>query len=258
MSRSTRNAAPPALLEPIPGSMPIQEQDAGATLRLLQLAIERGVPVETLERLQALHERVEARAAAQALAAALARFQAACPPIAKTSTAHAMSRKTGTSWSYRYAELDEIARTIAPHLRDAGLSYTWDSQIRDGLLTCICTLRHLGGHQAQASFALPIDNDSGMNAQQKHAAALTYARRQSLIQVLGLTTCEPDTDAANPTPITEQQAADLAALIEEVGVDRERFLRWAKVGRLEEILARDYEACVNVLRARAGRGDRLR
>lgn len=226
-----------------------------AVFDLLRMAIEKGVPVEALERLQALHERVSDRAAAAEFARAVAAFQSACPPVRKTSTASILT-KDGSKYSYTYAELDHIARVIGPHLQAAGLSYSWDSSMDGKLLRCTCTLRHLNGHTVTASFACPVESASAMSEQQKHAAALTYARRQSLIQVLGLTTCDPDTDAADPTPITDQQALDLEVLCDEAGVHKLRFLRWAGVERFEDILAVNYEAAINAVKAKQAERER--
>lgn len=219
-----------------------------AIVELMRYAIERGVPVDTLERLQVMHERAADRAAATEFAAALARFQATCPPIPKRSTANIATR-SGVPYHYRYAELDQIARIVGPLLHGQGLSFTWDNRLADGTIHCVCTLRHVNGHQVTATFTCPTDSASAMSAQQKVGAALTFARRQALVQVLGLTTCDPDTDAANPEPITADQAADLDALIEEMGAGRTRVLKFAKVARVAEILARDYDRVVAAVRA---------
>jgi hypothetical protein len=226
----------------------VHQTSPGAIIDLLQLAIEHKLPVETLERLQALHERVSDRAAAIEFARELAAFQEECPPIAKTSTASIVS-KGGARYSYTFASLDQIARTVRPLLATRGFSYAWDSEVRDKALHCVCILRHVNGHSERANFSAPVESSAGMSEQQKHASALTYARRQSLVQVLGLTTTEPDTDAANPEPISQGQADDLRALIEEAGANLTRFLRWAKVERLEDLQARDYESAVNAVRA---------
>ena len=215
---------------------------------LLQTAVEHNLPVEALERLQALHERVSDRAAAIEFARELAAFQEECPPIAKTSTANVVT-KGGARYSYAYADLDQIARTVRPLLAKRGFSYTWDSEVRDKALHCVCILRHVNGHAERANFAAPVESSAGMSEQQKHASALTYARRQSLVQVLGLTTTEPDTDGAKIEPITQEQADDLRALIESEGAKLTRFLKWAKVERLEDLPARDYESAVNAVRA---------
>src|SRR5688572_25647998 len=78
--------------------------------RLMELAL-KGDKVDALEKLVALSERVQDRNAAREFGDAKARFQESCPPIKKTSKAKITSRKTGSSYEYDYAELDEIAQT---------------------------------------------------------------------------------------------------------------------------------------------------
>ena len=72
-----------------------------------------------------------------------------------------------------------------------------------------------------------------MNRTQADGSALEYAQRYGLGQALGITTSDEDTDGAAMHPptdtITEQQAADLRALCEEVGEDVEAFLSRAGV-----------------------------
>ena len=68
------------------------------------------------------------RQAAQQFNEALAKFQTNCPPIQKTSTAKIVGGG-GAAFGYKYAELDEIATTIAPHLAASELAFTWDSSM---------------------------------------------------------------------------------------------------------------------------------
>lgn len=217
-----------------------------AILQLIRLALDKGVPVESLERLQALHERISDRQAAAEFARALAGFQSACPPIAKNAKADIIT-KSGTKFSYAYAPLDHIAEAIAPLLREHQLVYTWDSEVVEKRVRCTCILRHVNGHQVTARFECPVESNSAASEQQKYAAALSYARRQSLIQVLGLTTCDPDTDGVNQTPVTEDQAIALQDLITERGVNLERFLQWAGVSSLAKIPQANYGACIRAI-----------
>lgn len=209
--------------------------------RILQFAVESKVPVDTIERLVALKERMDAKSAAMEFNMALAAFQAECPPIKKTSRA-TITTKSGGQYAYSYAELDQIAQTTRPLLTKHGLSYSWDSDLEGNKLVCTCTLRHVAGHSQSAKFSVSTDTASAMSDQQKVAAALTYARRQSLIQALGLTT----TDAGaygGPAPdakVTDEQAAELTKLIETSGADLVRFLAYMKVSCVEEVLARDF------------------
>lgn len=222
---------------------------------ILANAVERGVGVEQMERLVALYERVQATKAIEEFATAMAGFQAACPPVNKTSTAKVTSKRTGAAFSYNYAELDEIARHIAPHMKAHGLSYTWDSEMKDGLLVCTCTVHHSKGHSRSAKFGCQIDTEAAMSASQQVGAALTYARRQTLIQALGLTTGDPDTDGARRPPvsvekITAHQAANLDTMITSVGADKDRFMRFMGVGALADIPASEFQRAVTALESK--------
>ncbi len=218
---------------------------------LLHFAIESKVPVETLEKLVALKERMDDRNAAQEFCVALARFQADCPAIRKTSTA-SITTNSGSSYKYSFAELDEIAATTRPILTRYGLSYTWDSNVEGDKLTCICTVRHVAGHSQAAKFVLPTTTKSGMSDQQKVAAALTYARRQSLIQALGLTTTDPDTDGPRvDEKVSPEQVNELEALIASTGADPAKFLAYMGVASLEDITAvRGYDKAKKALSAK--------
>lgn len=216
---------------------------------ILNNAIERGIPTEAMEKIVALYERMADREASQEFSDAMARFQASCPPIVKGSTAN-ITTKSGIKYSYKYAELDTIARHIAPHLQACGLSYTWDSEMKEGYLVCTCTVRHARGHRESAKFGCPTDTAAQMSAAQQNGAALTYARRQALIQALGLTTGEPDPDGDDHKPvgpvakITEHQGAIIDVMINDVGADRAKFLSWLKVERISDIPAASYKRAI--------------
>jgi ERF superfamily len=222
--------------------------------QILRLAVESKVPVDTIERLVALKERMDARSAASEFNNALASFQAECPSIKKTSTAKITTR-SGGDYGYKYAELDQIARVIRPIIQRHGMSYSWDSEMLGDKIVCTCTVRHLAGHSQSAKFVCPTDSSSAMSGQQKHAAALTYARRQSLIQVLGLTTTDDDTDAATQQKITDEQAFNLEDMIADSGADRTKFLAYMGVARIGDILASDFKKAHTALLAKARKKD---
>lgn len=220
---------------------PVSENGAGSITALLHLAVERGTPVEQLEKLVDLHERMEARQAAKDFAEAMAKFQQECPSIKKSSTAN-ITTSGGGSYAYTYAELDEIARTVNPILAEHGLSYTWDTSADEKMLTVVCTVRHTGGHSTRSSFVLPVESKSAMSAQQKYGAAQTFAQRKSLSAALGLTTTDDDADGAgaNPETITEDQQTELGDLITQTNTTPSRFFKYLGVETLAEIRTVDY------------------
>lgn len=223
------------------------EADRTAITDLLRLAVDKGTSVEALEKLVTLHERVADRMAAQEFAAALARFQRVCPVILKNVTAQ-IATKSGAKFSYKYAPLDDIVAVIREPLHAEGLSYSWDSSVNKerGMLKVVFTLTHVNGHSRSASFEIPWETEAGMSSQQKFAAALTFGQRKSLEQGLGITSGE-DTDGADPErfeTITESQAADLDAALQEVKADRVKFLKWMKVAKLSDIRVADYRSAL--------------
>ena len=244
-------SVPTVWIEPPRASpaLPAQIEETTEIGSILRLAVERGdVDVEALGKLVDLYERVDGRRAMQAFSGALAAFQSECPTVPKTSTAE-IATKSGARYKYAYAELDEIARTIRPWLHKHGISYSWDSRIEGETMIVICTIRHERGHAASASFLAPLESASErMAPQHKHGAALTYAKRQSLIQALGLIVGDPDPDAAIPQgAITQDQATQINDLIAETKSDKARFLKAVGAASVEAIPAGAYKLAVTML-----------
>jgi len=215
---------------------------------LVKLAIQEKVPVEVLERLVALQERVTDRDARAEFFDALARVQDELPEIRKTQTAK-IATKGGGSYSYTYAPLDHITRTVRPVLKDHGFSFNWTTEGTDnGALNVVCVLRHIAGHEERSAFPVPIDTAAAMSGAQKNGAALTYGKRQSLTSVLGLTTTDDDTDAVETSAyITRDQVADLEALAEEVDADFGKYLEWLGVANLEALTQADLPKAIKAL-----------
>lgn len=246
--------------DPVSHEYPARVEEQPLTVRddnpmsILRLGVEKGIDAESIERLSALAERWADRRAAEEYNAGLMEFQRTVPEILKAKTA-SIATKSGSKYSYRYAPLDLIDRTVKPILSRLGFSYSWDSKIEAGLMVVACTLRHVNGHRESSSFSCPTDSPNpGMTGQQKHAGAMSFARRQSLTAVLGLTTTEPDDDGMDPTTISEEQEAKLRDLAASVGADEGRFLRYLGVKKWEDILASEYDRAVSALRAKGKTG----
>lgn len=227
---------------------------AASVSDIIRFAIDKGTPVEQLERLVALQERILDRNAESEFHDAMAEFQRTCPEIKKSSTA-SFKTDVGASVSYTFARLDEIARTIRGPLAAVGLSYSWASEVKDGMMVVTCTVRHRSGHARSASFTSEIKGTKLMSGSQAAGAAVTFAERYSLIQALGLTTTDDDVDGVDDAPgsaerITANQAANLESLLTEVKGDRPRFLEWVGAGSIDTIRACDFKRAMGALEAK--------
>ena len=230
----------------------VELAQAGDGDRLLLAVLERGesLDVEVLERIVALKEREEDRQATRALHDAIATFQGEVGPIPKTKRVDFAGR-SGHRVTYSYAPLDVIAEAIREPLARAGLSYTWDSKTEPAALHCICTVRHVHGAKVTASFGAPIDTEAKMSGPQRAAAALTYARRQSLVQALGLTSADTDTDAEDGLTgehISSAQVKELHAWVKNSGADLDRFLDLLGVATFSDLDTSRFEEAKDLLR----------
>jgi hypothetical protein len=167
--------------------MPVIQTDANGDIpagQLIMAALQQGVNPDALEKLVALKERMEDRNARKEFAAALAKFKAECPPIYRTKHVDIPGR--GGSYGFDYAPLEEALPVMEPVLESNGFTVKWDRTADKGMLTSVCTLRHVGGHSDTSSFTLPVDSAAGMSLQQKYSAASTFADRKAFFAVLGI------------------------------------------------------------------------
>lgn len=91
-------------------------------------------------------------------------------------------------------------------------------------------------------------NDSGDKAPGK---ATSYATKYAMLKLFSIETGENEESRVEPYEssqrITEEQAANLEALITEVAADRLKFLKWMQATSVEDIRSRDYEEAVKAL-----------
>lgn len=190
---------------------------------LIALAVQHNAPVETLERLMTLQERWDAQQSRKEYYEAIARFQAACPPIAKVKKV-----KYGNT-EYNFAPLDVIAETIREPLKNAGLSYRWEMEDSKEELKVTCIVTHSAGHSERTTMSACPDDSGAKNEIQQRGSAVTYLQRYTLIGALGLTTANEDDDGKSAG------ALNVERIIEHNSTVREYWMEIAeiKAGLLE-------------------------
>ena len=165
-------------------------------------AIEKNTPVETMERLLAMRDKMLADLAKQEFNAAMAEFQAACPTIQKHKKVYDKNGK----YRYSYAPMDDIIEQVKEPLQRFGFSYLITSDMENPgegkgyWINAQCKVTHRAGHFENSSFKVPVDQSAFMSEQQKFASALTYAKRYAFCNAFGIMTGDEDNDANEIDP----------------------------------------------------------
>lgn len=172
---------------------------------LIAKAIDKDVPIETLEKLLAMRKELKDEAAKEAFFADLAEFQRIVPQIPKSTK---IMNKNGTE-RYSYAKLETIVKKVHTKLFQCGFSYMIKGSQGEHGVTGRVELHHRDGHMEFSEFTIPIDKDAYMTDQQKPAAALTMAKRIAFCNATGIMTADEDTDGngrSEPTKTPEAKS----------------------------------------------------
>lgn len=169
--------------------------ERGSSVELLIAdAVKSGASIEVLERMFTLRERVKAEQAKEAFVRAMSSFQETCPTIKKNKN---VMNKDGRSIRYTFASLDSVVAQIKKPLKDNELSYRWDTKSEGAAITATCYITHVLGHSESSSFTAAIDDNQYMTSPQRSASSITFAKRQALLNALGIATGDEDTDATD-------------------------------------------------------------
>lgn len=218
-----------------------------------RMARDPTVDVAKLEKLMELQERALARTAKEQASAAMAKAQAEMRPVA----ADADNPQTRSKYA-SYAALDRALRPIYT-LNGFALSFNAAPGAPEGFVRVTCELSHVGGYSREYSLDMPADGKGAKGGDvmtKTHAtgAAMSYGMRYLLKMIFNVAIGEDDRDGNTRETLSAEQAATLESLIADAGADRAKFLKWARVETIEDILAKHYADCVGMLnRKRAAR-----
>ncbi|MDE1971171.1 MAG: ERF family protein [Patescibacteria group bacterium] len=202
-----------------------KNEEPASVNSFISQAISQGLPVETMERLFSLREKVKAEQAKEGYIIALSKFQGECPIIEKTKK---VLNKDGRTIRYQYAPIDAIAEQIKKILVENGLSYKWEVENKPGFIKATAIITHEMGHTESSSFEIPIDTEGFMTAPQKYASALTFAKRYSLCNALGISTGDEDVDANDAVKDAEPTSlkARIVFLCRSLGIEPKTKNEW--------------------------------
>lgn len=176
-----------------------------ATLMLVisRAATDPNCDVEKMERLYAMHERMQDRNAAAAYATAMS--------LAQSEAKKAVKDRTNTQTRSDYATIEAIDAAIRPVYTAHGFSLSFDTDDSPlaGHVRVVCNVMHRDGHTKVHHYDNPMDDkgiQGSVNKTATHArgSAVTYGRRYLTLLIFNIPTGHQDDDGngahAEPAP----------------------------------------------------------
>lgn len=198
------------------------EQQRQSVESMIASAIEKGTPVDTMERILAMRKELKSEWAKEQYDRAMAAFQAECPVIEKTKTAR--DEEKGKDL-YSYAPLGVILSTkaesgerVSELIAKHGLSYSFKTVNSADRVKVSCFSKHISGHSEESIMETSLGNKTHiMSAPQQIAATVTFNKRYAFMNAFGIIVGDEDneqklleTDQSFET-LVEDSKAKLAA-----------------------------------------------
>ncbi len=157
-----------------------------------RLAKDASVPVEKLEKLIELQERIMRHNAKAAFDAAFSQMQAEIPEVTEKGRIEVKGNLRST-----YAKLEDIHKAILPILKAHGFAIRhrteWPAD-RQGIIRIVGILSHEQGHSEESSFEAPADKSDYRTDIQSMGSTVSYGRRYTTLDLLNIVTRGQDDD----------------------------------------------------------------
>jgi hypothetical protein len=236
--------------EPTPTEVSAPQNEAANMLAVIaRAAADPACDLDKMERLMAMHERMQSRQAQAEFADALGALQSDLPSIGERGDA---------AGRYKFALWEDINQAIKPILQRHGFSLSFRTDTTTGV-TVTGVLSHRNGHREETSITLPADASGNKNAVQAVASSVSYGKRYTAGALLNLTSHGEDDDAflagAGGT-VNDEQAATLREWLEAAAVSAEKFCKTYKIDAVTDLPARKFEDAVQALKDKKAIRDR--
>jgi hypothetical protein len=244
--------APPTQPDQVPAATVTSESSALISM-IERAARDPSVDIDKMERLMKMHEAALARTAKASYDASLAAMQPVLPVIGERGT---IKDRNGNVQS-TYALWEDINEAIKPVLASHGFALSFRSGQQEGKIVVTGILSHRDGHREETTMHLPVDATGSKNAVQAVGSSTSYGKRYTASALLNLTSRGEDDDgkAGGAKLISEEQAGELVAMIQDIGGAKHEalkkgFLKYMKVDAIADIPEAKYADAVAALNAK--------
>ena len=233
-----------------PDTPAVRSESATVLAMLDRMSADPAQPVERLEQMFSLYQKVQADAARKAFMAAFVMAQSEIVPVVKNAPNPQTKSKYAT-----HAAIDHLIRPVYSKHGFAMSFDTAESPLSDHMRV-LCYLIHTGGHERAYHIDMPVDGKGAKGGDvmtKTHAAgsAATYGKRYLTVNIWNLALIDKDTDGNMPKvsmgPITGEQAERLSKLITESKTNIDAFLRRGGVESLSDIPASEFVNAEKIL-----------
>lgn len=217
--------------------------DNAMALMIERLVMDPNVPIDKLERMLAMQERIVAEGARAAFSAAFAAASAQFPNIPLNGRGDK---------NKAYALLKDIMGLTRPVLSRHGLALSFAVNSEGATVKVTAELMHVAGHSKTTSIDLPKDQSGSKNAVQAVGSSQTYGQRYTAQAILGLSLGEDTEDdgkaAGAGSTISADEFFELRNLIDSTGADEAKFCEYLKVPNIEMLPKAMFAQAVSALR----------
>jgi len=210
-------------------------------MSMLQSAREQGASIEQMQQLMDMQFKWEANEARKAYFAAVSSFKSVPLKITKD--------KDNKQYGSRYTSIGNLVNTTNAELSKFALSAQWNIDQSNGI-TVTCILSHSLGHSEQVSMTAPPDKSGSKNPIQEIKSTITYLKVATYEAVVGVASSDDpsDTDGnKEPVYISSKQIADIESLMVEVSADKNNFLKYLKIDKLENLPLTKFNQAIKAL-----------
>ena len=238
-------------------AVPALSESAAIFHIIERAARDPNVDIDKMQRLMEMREREMARLAQVEFNKAMKEAQAEMPQVVRDAD--------NDQTRSRYARYETISEAIQPIVTKHGFSLTFSEgdSSKENHIRVLCEVMHDAGHVKQYHADIPFDNvgmKGNANKTNTHAYGSTksYGKRYLKCDIFDVALKNEDDDgnasgkkapAARPT-ISPDQVKTILQLLEDTGVDTERFCKIGKIEAVPDMLASDFEEAVRMLQRR--------
>lgn len=195
--------------------------ETSATLSMIErVATNDTVPIDRLDKLLDMQERIMDRQARIDFDSAHSRLTAEIPKVPRNGKSHNGS----------YSTLDDINKYISPILSRHGFSVSFNVTQTDKMVRVTANLKHEGGHSESTSLTLPYDDSGRKSTIHQIGSSVSYGKRYTISALLNISTGDDDdgqavAEAEAPKVTEAQKELMLNALGNATDEVRDKFMQ---------------------------------